>query len=918
MTAYEETFEFTAYGAFAMDAGGLSLQDDMSFDAKGAFSMDPGGLSLHDDMSFDAKGAFSMTSLEANSFEFTAKGAFTMSSAWSSSFDFTAFGAVEQISDDMTFVAKGAFSMTEVMGFDLDELPVKNITISKSIQDIYWDCVVKMNGLVDVVSLDKEFAVYALDHNDVNRLLFGGLVPGRDISKVIILDETVLSGWDHGFYLSAQKIPTGLLRIEKETNPKDVIEALLSQSGTAMTTITETFDSDIYATQCLRRWGSVYSSVHDGASGDIITGEVYAGQSAPPSYWFVFKNVVGFDTSTIGIAGRVESAKLRLHVMNKIDFEDSDKLVIQNGQPDNPHFPLAVGDFSKTLMSGNGGEIEGNDILIDRWIQIELNADGLSWINKTGLTKLYVRSQKDIDGVEPTGYENIEFYPDGAELIITYFPQEEPDWFWTTGIEPYNLKDVTNWADPSNIVFSTDIYATKCLRRWGDNYISLHESTSGDIVTGEVYTGQSAPPCYYFLFKNVVGFDTSSLGLGCKIVSAKLKIYVENKGGAFEDTDKLIIQSGQPDYPHDPLEGGDYNKENISGNGGEILGNAISSSSWIEIELSSEGISWIDRVGTTKLYLRTLKDIDGIEPTGYELLEFSIAGAQLDVTYYPETDIVKKVFEWDAERTKEEAIRELSQYCEFVFVVKPRENPEGPIPISSAYFVSADEVDTELDLPAMITITKDVNDSELISIPMADNKYADKINRVIVRGTDPLTENWYIAVKESQAVTDKEERPIEFYYESTDLFSQGLANAKAENLFEFYNHTPDVYKAVFEQRFDLQLYQKIKFIGFDKIPEEEMRITEMKYFMGARKPKGPIIKQVDIGFTSDKQLSDLIALEKSMTSDFLSEVRKMIREVRTTTPQLAVGTITEIDGNEATVQLEKDGSYVKARLINQD
>ena len=850
-----------------------------------------------------------------DSFEFTAKGAFTMSSAWSSLFDFSAFGALEQISDDMLLVAKGALSMIEVSGFDLDQLPVKNITISKTIQDIYWDCVVKMDGLVDVVSIDKEFAVYALDHNDVNRLLFGGLVPGRDISKVVTLNETVLSGWDHGFYLSAQKIPTGLLRIEKEINPKDVIEALLSQSGTAMTTVTNTFDSDIYATQCLRRWSDDYDWVHDGVNGDIITGEVYVGQSAPPSYWFVFRDVVGFDTSVIGIAGRVESAKLRFHVKNKDAFEDSDKLVIQNGQPDNPHFPLAVGDFSKTVMSGNGGEIEGSEILIDRWIQIELNADGLSWINKTGLTKLYLRSQKDIDGEAPTAYENIEFYPDGAELIITYFPQEEPDWFWTTGIEPYNLKDVTNWADPSNIVFDTDLYATKCLRRWGDNYIPLHESTSGDIVTGQVFAGQSAPPCYYFLFKNVVGFDTSALGLGCKIVSAKLKIYVIDKDADFEDSDKLIIQSGKPDHPHYPLEGGDYSKEFISGNGGEICGGAISDASWIEIELSSDGISWIDRVGTTKFYLRTLKEIDFIEPTGYELLEFSTAGAQLDVTYYPETDIPKKVFEWDADTTKEEAIREISQYCEFAFVVKPRENPEGPIPISSGYFVSADDVDTELDLPAMVTITKDVNDDELISIPMADNKYADKINRVIVRGTDPLTANWYISVKESQEVTDKEERPIEFYYESTDLFSQGLTNAKAENLFNFYNHTPDVYKAVFEQRFDLQLYQKIKFVGFDKIPEEEMRITEMKYFMGARKPKGPIIKQVDIGFTSDKQLSDLIALEKSMSTDFLSEVRKMIREVKMA--ELAVGTVTEIDGNEATVQLEKDGSYVKARLINQ-
>jgi hypothetical protein len=903
MTAHEDSFEFTANGAFAMDAGGLSL---------------------HDSMTSEGKGAFAMNSAEANSFAFTAKGAFAMSSAWSSLFEFIAKGAfamsVSKLSlyDDMLLEAKGAFSMTHLFGFDLDAYPVKNITVSKSIQEIYWDCIVKMDGLVDVPRLGKEFAVYALDHNDVNQLLFGGLVPGTDISKVTILNETVLSGWDHGFYLSAQKIPTGLLRIDKEINPKDVIEALLSQSGTAMTTVTDTFDSDIYATQCLRRWSDDYDYVHDGFNGDIITGEVYAGQSAPPCYWFVFRNVVGFDTSVIGLAGRVESAKLRLHVMNKDAFDNSDKLVIQNGQPDNPHFPLAVGDFSKTVMSGNGGEIAGSDILIDRWIQIELNADGLSWINKTGLTKLYLRSQKDIDGAAPTAYENIEFYPDGAELIITYFPQEEPDWFWTTGIEPYNLKPVTNWADASNIVFSTDLYATKCLREWGHNYIPLHESSSGDIVTGEVYAGQSAPPSYYFIFRNPIGFDTSALGLGSKIVSATLKIYVVDKDVDFEDSDKLIIQSGQPDYPHDPLEGGDYSKEVISGNGGEIAGSLISTGSWIEIELSSDGISWIDRVGTTKLYLRTLKDIDGIEPTGYELLEFSADGAQLDVTYYPETDIPKKAFEWDAERTKEEAILEISEYCEFVFAVKPRENPSGPIPISSGYFVPADEVDTELDLPAMITITKDVNDSELISIPMADNKYAEKINRVIVRGTDPLTENWYIAVKESQEVTDKEERPIEFYYESTDLFSQGLTNAKAEDLFDFYNHTPDVYKAVFEQRFDLQLYQKIKFVGFDKIPEEEMRITEIKYFMGARKPDGPITKQVDICFTSDKQLSDLIALEKSMSSDFLSEVRKMIREVKTTAAQLAVGTVTEIDGNEATVQLEKDGSYVKARLINQD
>ncbi|MGB7531808.1 MAG: hypothetical protein WA977_02365 [Halobacteriota archaeon] len=885
-----------------------------------AVGLHPGPIHLVDSFEFTAKGALSMSSAEDDVFEFTAKGAFAMSSAEGNSFEFTALGALDMISNWTSiflFEAKGALSMTHLLGIDLDTYPVKSITVSKSIQDIYWDCIVKMDGLVDVPRLEKEFVVSALDHNDVSRLLFGGLIPEADISKVSVSNETILSGWDHGFYLSVQKVPTGLRTIDKETNPKDVIEALLSQSGTAMTTVTDTFDSDIYATQCLREYGPDYDSVHDDTTGDIITGEVYAGQSLGASWYYIFRNVVGFDTSAIGLAGRVESAKLRLHIKDKDDFGDDDKLVIQNGQPDYPHSPLAVGDYSKTVMSGNGGEIAGSEIVDDRWIHIDLNIDGLKWINKTGLTKLYVRSQKDIDGEAPTADENIDFYADDAELIITYFPQEEPDWFWTTGIEPYNLKDVTNWKATSNIVFDTDIYATKCLRRWGSDFDYLHDAASGDIVTGEVYVGQSAPPSYYFIFRNPVGFDTSALGLGSKIVSAKLKIYIEDIDVQFAASDKLVIQRGQSGYPHDPLESGDYSKEVMSGNGGEIAGSEMSSGEWIEIELSNDGISWIDRVGTTTFYLRTQKDIDGPAPTGDENIEFSTGGAQLDITYYPETDIPKKSFEWEAETTKEEAIKDICKYCEFVFAVKPRENPEGPIPFSSGYFVHADEVDTELDLPAMVTITKDVNDAELISIPMADNKYAEKINRVIVRGMDPLTGNWFIASEETAEVTAKEERPIEFYYESSDLTSQGLTNAKAESLLSFYNHSPDIYKAQFRQRFDLQLYQKMKFVGFTKIPEEKMRITKIKYCLGAFKPGGPIIKQVEIGFTSDKQLSDLLALQRDMEFNLWLEVTKIIREtIKAKETDIAVGTVTEIDELEATVQLERDDTHIKARIFD--
>jgi len=91
-----------------------------------------------------------------------------------------------------------------------------------------------------------------------------------------------------------------------------------------------------------------------------------------------------------------------------------------------------------------------------------------------------------------------------------------------------------------------------------------------------------------------------------------------------------------------------------------------------------------------------------------------------------------------------------------------------------------------------------------------------------------------------------------------------------------------------------------------------MRITEITYTISK------LTKEVEIGFTLDKHLSDLKALEKSMSADFVTEVTNIIKKEKQKDPKLAVGTVTGIDGNEATVQLEKEGAYVKARLINQE
>ena len=48
--------------------------------------------------------------------------------------------------------------------------------------------------------------------------------------------------------------------------------------------------------------------------------------------------------------------------------------------------------------------------LVSGYNDITLNADGRSWINKTGTTKFCIRSSRDIDGNTPSGDEFIQVY----------------------------------------------------------------------------------------------------------------------------------------------------------------------------------------------------------------------------------------------------------------------------------------------------------------------------------------------------------------------------------------------------------------------------------------------------------------------------------------------------------------------------
>lgn len=116
---------------------------------------------------------------------------------------------------------------------------------------------------------------------------------------------------------------------------------------------------------------------------------------------------------------------------------------------------------------------------------------------------------------------------------------------------------------------------------------------------------------YLVIDRAGVFFDTSPLPSDAIIDSAKLTFYI-GEDDSSQDFD-IVVQNGQPTYPHDPMEVGDYNKANYSDDGGSI--NTLNITSPFDIVLNATGISWINKDGTTKLCLRSSRDIAGTAPT---------------------------------------------------------------------------------------------------------------------------------------------------------------------------------------------------------------------------------------------------------------------------------------------------------------
>jgi len=132
--------------------------------------------------------------------------------------------------------------------------------------------------------------------------------------------------------------------------------------------------------------------------------------------------------------------------------------------------------------------------------------------------------------------------------------------------------------------------------------------------TDSYWAGTSLVTGTYFISRACLFFDTAVLPSDANITSAFLSVNLKTDNSV-EDFN-MTIQSGMPTYPHDPLISTDYNRVHYSGDGGQRNSSTCPAvNNYWNITMTSQGRSWINTAGWTKLVLRGSHDVLDNPPT---------------------------------------------------------------------------------------------------------------------------------------------------------------------------------------------------------------------------------------------------------------------------------------------------------------
>ena len=154
------------------------------------------------------------------------------------------------------------------------------------------------------------------------------------------------------------------------------------------------------------------------------------------------------------------------------------------------------------------------------------------------------------------------------------------------------------------------------------SYANARNAASGTVWSAiDLFVGQENAAGVFNIMRSYLYFDTSAIPDGAVISAASIYIYgtTDNSTNDFD----IQVWNGMPDYPHDPLAVGDYAQGNYAGTGGTFNTSGFATGSYNQIPLDATGIGWISKTGTTKLMLRSSRDVNQFQP-GVGVAEYVI------------------------------------------------------------------------------------------------------------------------------------------------------------------------------------------------------------------------------------------------------------------------------------------------------
>jgi hypothetical protein len=352
------------------------------------------------------------------------------------------------------------------------------------------------------------------------------------------------------------------------------------------------------------------------------------------------------------------------------------------------------------------------------------------------------------------------------------------------------------------------------------------------------------------------------------------------------------------------------NKASINGfdNGWYLANQYIPSDQTVTVEATNPATT-----------LKTLLGDDScMQITGIDIFKGNI----VDVSSWSS---IQKSFMWKFDTKKRKAIDEMCDYTGQIFLLKPLQAGAGPY-YPSGYFVDyadIDDADAGLDLPDIAVFTDP--DDHVISIDV-DVTEAEKVNRVRVHGTNRETGLWKTATEEHADVTSGSELPRElvipdYIPEPPPADAAALQTAvdnKATELYALFHTNASVTKvrATLTRRGDLQLYQKVGFVGYSTVPGYSSPSTNVMRIINIEYRKTATEDIVTIECVLDKDLSNTLARRIALGKDTISGQQDIMADMLQGLGENEIGEVTAINGNVATVTLEKDGKVIEARILN--